>query len=363
VTLKVLLLSRYGPLGASSRVRFYQFLPALAARGVDVDVAPLLSDEAVKSRYRGRVTSLVDVVRMYGERLLCLRRPARYDLIWLEKELFPWLPALAEVLLGRARVPYVVDYDDAVFHQYDQSPSWWVRTLLGAKIDAVMRNAAMVTAGNDYLASRARRAGARRVEVIPSVVDAARYPPRPARSSGATNDFVIGWIGSPTTEKYLGAIAPALAALRGEGARLVLVGARAPALRALDPEIRPWSESSEVAEIQRFDVGIMPLTDDPWSRGKCGYKLIQYMAAGLPVVASPVGVNGTIVEPGTSGYLARDNEEWAAALRRLRDDRAAALMGQAGRARVEREFSSQAVLPRLEELLRAATVQRPAAAR
>ena len=131
-------------------------------------------------------------------------------------------------------------------------------------------------------------------------------------------DFVIGWIGSQSTTRYLVPLLTVLQQATGwEETSLRLVGSGELNLPGVAADIMDWSESSEVHAVQSFTVGIMPLQDDPWARGKCGYKLIQYMACGLPVVASPVGVNGEIVEHGVSGFLADTEAEWLAALSEL----------------------------------------------
>ncbi|MRR34164.1 glycosyltransferase, partial [bacterium] len=137
--------------------------------------------------------------------------------------------------------------------------------------------------------------------------------------------------------------------------RMVVIGAGTAALHGFPVDTRPWSEETEVSGINSFDVGIMPLRDDPWERGKCGYKLIQYMACGRPVVASPVGVNRAIVDHGVNGFLASSHEEWVRYLARLRDDPATrGVMGMAARRTVEAEFSLRVAAPRLLELLRSA---------
>jgi glycosyltransferase involved in cell wall biosynthesis len=211
----------------------------------------------------------------------------------------------------------------------------------------------VVVAGNEYLARRAAAAGARRVVVLPTVIDVTRYAPEACPSSG----FAIGWMGTPVTQRYLAPIARAIADVCAEGgSRVILVGATADAaVPACQVEIRPWSEESEAADVADFDVGVMPLADTEWEQGKCGYKLIQYMACAKPVVASAVGANRQIVEHGVNGFLATTDDEWRAALRRLRDDPALReRMGKAGRRRVEDQYSLAVAAPRLAELLRAA---------
>lgn len=349
--MRVLLLSRYGPLGSASRLRFYQYLPYLRDHGVAVDVSPLLSDAYVRRLYAGRRQPLLELLAAYGKRFAALARAQRYDLVWVEKEFLPWLPAFAPHLIGR---PYVVDYDDAAFHRYDRHANPLVRLLLGRKIDRVMRRAGMVVAGNDYLADRARTAGAARVEILPTVIDADRYA-RPKRAADH-GDFRIGWIGAPVTVGYLAGIEPALRqVLDAGGASLTIIGAQTPFAGRLPVDVRAWSEESEVDELHRLDAGIMPLPDEPFERGKCGYKLIQYMGCGLPVVASPVGVNRRIVEPGVNGFLAESDQDWVRALEELRRDPGLrARLGAAGRRKVEETYSLAVAAPRLLSLLESA---------
>lgn len=345
--MKVLALSKYGREGASSRLRFLQFMPALAAAGIDVTVAPLFDAAHLARIYGQDRRSVAHAVPRYARRLVALLgAPGRYDCAWLEGELFPYLPAWGERVLP---LPYVADYDDAVFHKYDGKP--FFTAVLGRKIEAVMRAAAVVTAGSPYVADEARRAGARRVVVLPTVVDLAHYPLLPP-PTGA--ELRVGWIGTPHTARYLAAIAPALArAARDVPLRLVVVGADV-AMPEIAVECHPWSEEREAELIASFDVGIMPLPDEPWERGKSGYKLIQCMAAGRPVIASPVGVNGEIVTG--VGRLASGADEWVAALVELARDRDRRLvLGRAARARVEERYSVEMVAPRVVEVLRGAS--------
>lgn len=348
--MRVLLLSRYGHLGASSRVRSYQYLPYLSERGIDVTSVPLLGDAVVADLYNGRRRDAVQIAATYCRRIWRLLRSSRFDLTWVEYEILPWIPAWAERLLGAVAPSFVVDYDDAVFHRYDLHRSPLVRAFLGRKIDAVMRRAVVVIVGNQYLADRAHLAGATRVETLPSTVDLARYH---VASRSPNTTYTIGWIGSPATARYLSLVRSALLEVCGnQRGRLVVVGGPPDVTTDNIPTVaRPWSEATEVSEIQRFDVGIMPLPDDPWERGKCGYKLVQYMACGLPVVASPVGMNAQIVEHGVNGFLATTTQEWITALDTLRDPSLRARMGLAGRAKVERSYALETTAPRLASLL------------
>lgn len=347
--MKVLALPRYGPQGASSRLRTHQFLPLLAAEGLNVTTVPLLSDALLEGRYRTGSYPAASVMKAYLERLSRLRRTESYDLIWIEKETLPWIPEVVEQRLLRGS-PYVLDYDDATFHRYDQHRLWAVRNALGKKIGRLMSRARLVTTGNDYLADYARRSGSEWVEVIPTVVDTNRYsredssPDRPVR---------IVWIGTPVTERYLGEVVEPLERLAQDvPLTFRIVGGRGIKVRGVDVEVVPWAEETEASSIAECDIGIMPIPDQPFERGKCGYKLIQYMACELPVVASPVGVNTSVVQDGGTGWLARSPTEWYQALKQLALNPAERTrMGAAGRTRVELHYSTTQAGPRLASLL------------
>jgi glycosyltransferase involved in cell wall biosynthesis len=353
-SLKVLYLARYGRLGASSRIRGYQYLPYLRDAGLDVTISPLLQDAYLKTLYTGAQPAWSDVFAAYARRVLALGRRRHFDVIWVEYEAFPWLPAALETAALAGSTPYLVDYDDAIFHRYDQHSNRWVRRWLGGKIDTIMKGAATVVCGNEYLAARAHLVGSRRVEILPTVVDLLRYPrcaqPRWIRAGDVP---VIGWIGSPATAHYLQQVRGPLAAVcQGGKARVRLVGARDPQWTDIPYEVLPWSEDTEVAMLKEIDIGIMPLPDSPWEQGKCGYKLIQYMACGLPVVASPVGVNRHIVTHGVNGFVADTSEQWEAALILLsRDGYFRRRMGAAGRALVESNYCVQVTAPRLVNII------------
>lgn len=344
--MKVLLLSRYGSLGASSRVRYMQYLEDFEAQGWSVEISPLFCDAYLKALY-GRRNRIALAVRGYFGRLYSLLRAKRFDVLIIEKELLPFMPALAERLLSGCSIPYVVDYDDALFHRYDLHSHGLVRRFLGRKIDVVMSNAAVVITGNDYLAERARKAGAIRIEIVPTVVDTDRYQAVRIRGEGPP---VVGWIGTPQTSRYLQPLLPVFEALQREmPVRFVAVGAREADFAGTQVEVWPWAEVTEVSSIQMFDIGIMPLDDTPWERGKCGYKLIQYMACNVPVVASPIGENRRIVKHGKNGLLAETLEDWQRALRCLliSDVSVRQTMGAEGRQGVEAWYSRRVQAPRL----------------
>lgn len=356
--MRLAVLTRYGRMGASSRLRMMQFAPALAEGAIEAEFLPFFDDRYLEDLYRG-ASRFRSSLSAYLRRLHQLRVARSADAIWLEKEALPWVPAILEGMIIPRHVPIVTDYDDAVFHRYDLHKLSIVRRLLGKKIDQVMATSSLVMAGNAYLADRARAAGAARVEIVPTVVDTDRYLVRPPPSSESVP--VVGWIGSPNTwQTYMAPILPMLLDVAVQsGARLRVVGAGVPTDLHPLVDVIPWSEADEVDQIHRMDIGIMPLDDSPWARGKCGYKLIQYMACGIPVIASPVGVNTEIVEHGVNGLLAAGEAAWREALVALLvNPHFRQCLGQAGRAQVEERYSTRIWGPRIVELLQSVAVGR-----
>ena len=354
IDLRVLALTRYGELGASSRLRFLQYLPRLYEDGIQVEVSPFFDDDALRARYLHGSHHPIKLIHSFRRRVDALLGRRRFDLLWIEKECLPWAPLWLERRLLRG-VPYLVDLDDAIFHRYDDHSFKLVRSLLGARIDRLMRASSLVVGGNAYLADRARRAGSPSVEVLPTVIDLARYPvPRTAYPFQARKEpGRLVWIGSPSTVHYLKLLAEPLRLLATRVPFTLRVIGATLRMPGVDVEEVAWRHDTEVASIAECDAGLMPLVDSPWERGKCGYKLVQYMACSLPVVASPVGVNAEIVSHGSNGFLAESADEWVLALGRLlKEPELRQFMGQQGRHRVESAYCLQVTAPRLSAMLR-----------
>lgn len=356
--MNVLLLSRYDRSGASSRLRTLQYLPFLQQKGFRIKVSPFFPGGYVRKLYEGRNT-LGCILRGFMHRFGAVCTSKQYDLIWVEKEIFPWLPFACERILFFGNVPVVVDYDDAVFHRYDQNKSRLVRSLLGKKIDNIMRRATLVICGNDYLAERASAAGARSIEMIPTAVNLDVY-----RTSHPTGEerITIGWIGTPLSAANLDCVLEPLRKIAGTYTiRFVIIGGcqKRRIFNGVPVEYWPWSEETEAHDIGEIDIGIMPLKDDSISRGKCGYKLIQYMACGKPVVASPIGANKTIVADGVNGYLAGDQSEWFEKLALLCNSPGLReKMGCEGRRIVEQRYCTRVTSRQLYSVLTSAIQSR-----
>ena len=337
--MKILYLTKYSRKGASSRLRSYQYFPFLEAEGISVIVKPLFDDAYLEKLYSGK-KPVVEILKAYIKRFFVLFTVFGYNKIVIEKEIFPYLPSWTERILAFLGVKYIVDYDDAIFHNYDLNPNKWIRFFLKDKIDLVMRSAQTVIAGNEYLAERAKKAGAKNVIVIPTVIDIERYHQKNEFNQDTT---VIGWIGSPSTFKYVKTLFPVFEKLAEQyPIEVQIVGAKEAVPVSFPIRFIEWTENSEVSAIAAFDIGIMPLEDSPWEKGKCSYKLIQYMACGIPVVASPVGMNNEVVSVGQNGFLAKDAADWYNALKEISIGKdKCRTFGSSGRQMVENKYTVQ----------------------
>lgn len=337
------------------RFRIEQWEPALRSEGIEIHYSPF-ADHALGETLKRRGAAprkVLGVGRALGRRLAEARRARDYDLVYVFREGALLGPALAERLLALRGVPFVFDFDDSVWVRY-VSPAnpltSWLR--FPGKTASLCRLARHVLAGNAFLESYARRFNAR-VSIVPTTIDTERYSPALRRPG---NIPVIGWTGSYSTARYLARLAGPLQRLRRRHEfRVVVVGAPALELPGVELELRPWRSASEVQDLADFDVGLMPLDDTEWERGKCGLKALQYMALGIPAVVSPVGVNTEIVRDGENGLLAGSEPEWEAALGRLlRDAGLRRRLGQAGRLTVESGYACRVHAPRVAAAFREA---------
>jgi len=343
------------PLGLApgQRYRIEQWAPYLRESGIDVQFECFADLELASSLYQpGRLIKKGWLMsRAWLARIGPVLRSAQYDALFLYREAALIGPALLE-RLARARNPRIVyDFDDAIWLRY-VSPSnrhlsylkwpWKTRTLC--------KLAAAVTVGNEHLAEYARRYN-HDVRVVPSTVSLREYGPVERRATPP--EPVVGWTGSHSSIQYLEIVKGALQTLaRRRRFRLRVVGVEQYSIPGVEVECTRWRAESEVEDLSQIDVGIMPLTDDPWTAGKCAMKAIQYLGLGIPAVVSPVGANCEVVEDGVAGFHARTESDWITTLERcLADGELRARMGNAGRARVAALYSAERQAPRLADIL------------
>jgi len=358
--MNVLMLALYDSLSASTRIRLLQYRGYLENQGITSRVDYLLPSNSVFLVFKERASktnyliaafvTFYVVLVAYLRRIKLLLLIRGFDLVIIHCEAFPFFPAFVERLLIRS--PYIYDFDDAIYLKYISGRFSWLSPFLGKKIRYTIAKASEITAGSRLLCDYARRFNGK-VTLVPSVADTSRLVPRrQGLTVDCTTHVVVGWIGSPTTSPYLELLIEPLKELsRYHDVKLLVVGGKAPSIKGVHIVEECWSHMKEQEFIQQFDIGVMPLTDTPWARGKCAYKLIQYMSCEVPVVASPVGANIDVIDA-SCGYLAKTNAEWLSYLLILADDPSLrARMGAAGRRRVLKHFSLQAASPILASVV------------
>jgi len=362
---RVLVLSPFPEEGAGHRFRIGQYIPHLEQAGYEVTVSSFFTPSFFRLVYRRghylRKAAVASALAL--RRLRAVLNVGRFDLVFIYREAFPVGPPFIEAAIARhGNPPIVYDFDDAIFLPHASEANRLIVSLkYSRKIPSILRHCAHVIAGNDFLAGYARAFNPS-VTTIPTGVDVTRFVPR--RGARPEGPLVIGWIGSPTTARYLEAMGPVFSTLAashdfalrvsGAGDDVAFPGVRVENVR--------WSLDREVELFNQCDIGVYPLSDDDWSRGKCGFKAIQFMATGVPVVAAAVGVNREIVQDGVNGFLASTPDEWIDRLTRLLTDAALrARFAEAGRATVTAGYSLQANLPRLLATFEQAMARRPSA--
>lgn len=351
--MRVLALSPVPERGAGCRFRVAQYRAHLEASGFELTIQPFFDDPFFAIVYEGglRARKAAHFLRRAVDRARTVLSRRDYDLFFIYREAFPIGPPLIEALLGTSGRPMVYDFDDAVFLPNVSEANRSVGALkYPQKVGQIIRRCAHVIAGNDFLAAFAR-AHNPAVTVIPTCVDTDLFAPAATATRPVPR---LGWIGTPTTVPYLAVLRPILAEL-AQASRFTLrvCGAGAPFdAPGVAVEHDRWMLEREVELFNTCDVGVYPLDDDDWGRGKCGFKAIQFMACGVPVVAAPVGVNREIIQDGVNGFLAATRDEWVRKLRRLIEDPDLRRdMGRRARATIVARYSLAVNGPRLASAL------------
>lgn len=351
------------PLGRmpAQRFRIEQWAPGLARLGITLEFDCLQSPELEDLIYRP--ANYGAKARMIAGGMLRraqgLRHAKEFDVVYVLRESARLGPALFERWLASAHIPYVFDFDDAIFlPNVTRANRAFGFLKCPGKTATSCRLAAHVMAGNQYLAEYARRFNSS-VTVVPTTIDTEKYqPPQQGRESPTP---LLVWTGSRTTVPYLESLAGPLAKLRARhNFRLRVVGAPKVSLPGLDVELVPWKAETEATVLQGAWAGLMPVPDGAWGRGKCGCKALQYMAVGVPAICSPVGVNSEIIEEGENGFMASSDAEWVEKLDMLlTTPKLRRQMGELGRATVKGWYSAEVQVPRVARILRSAACRAP----
>jgi glycosyltransferase involved in cell wall biosynthesis len=348
----------------------YSYLPALLEAGIEGSVSPFLSEAAFRRFYRpglpGLLWKAAGSVGGLAKRSRELSGQATADAVVIHREAVPRGNRRVFSRLRDLGLPVLYDLDDAIYmaprdfvEKGEDSRSVMTRGKVPGEVDFLLKESDAALVGNEVLAAHAREVGAKKVVLLPTPVDTETFRPDPSLRHDGERPLV-GWIGSPTATYCLRAIAPALsAAARRRPFRLLVVGASGPVeVPGVEVIQRDWALDREAEDYASLDVGLYPLPDNPWTRGKCGYKALLYAASGAPCIASPVGVNLEIVKDGETGFHAADDAAWEHHLVRLLGDAdLRASMGAAGRRLVEERYAVPVLAPILVKALKEAVAR------
>jgi glycosyltransferase involved in cell wall biosynthesis len=337
----------------NQRFRFEQYLPWLEEQGFRCTLSYLVEPEDDRYLYKpgSFLRKLGFVRRSIAKRRADVARSKDFDIIFVCREALMTRSTVFEKAFSKGRARVVYDFDDSIWlsNVSDANRRWsWVKD--PGKTARIIAMADMVFAGNDYLADYAKQFN-KRVAIVPTTIDTDEYRPRQASAEGPV---CIGWSGSITTIQHFQYALPALQEIHrryGDRVTFRVIGDGTYSEPSLGIQGLPWRKETELEDLAAIDVGIMPLPDDEWARGKCGLKGLQYMGLGIPAVMSPVGVNSTIIQHGENGFLAGSTEEWVEVLGRLVEDaELRRRMGDAARRSVEEHWSTKAWRDRYVQL-------------
>ncbi|MEA1873608.1 MAG: glycosyltransferase family 4 protein [Bacteroidota bacterium] len=328
------------------RFRIEQFLPALQDAGWEIQYSNILNqkDDAVfyvSGHYFGKFRIMI---KSFFHRLRDLKRAKKADMVFIYREAFMLGSTFFEKRLSKIQVPVIFDFDDSIWlndtSAGNQNLSWLKKPQKTAKI---CQFSDYVFVGNTYLAEYAKQFN-KQVHIFPTVIDTNYHKPSSAKQN--ESKICIGWTGTQPTLKHFETIIPTLKALheRYPDKLCFRVIVNFPyKTNAIPLEVIQWEKATEIETLQHFDIGIMPLPDDEWTRGKCGFKGLQYMALEIPTIMSPVGVNSDIIQDGENGFLAKNEAEWVEKISHLIESKSLRkTIGEAGRKTVVENYSKQA---------------------
>lgn len=338
----------------SQRFRLEQWASRLEAEGIQLEFRPFVNADLARRLYLpGRtIRKMIGLSRALVALAKAVPAKGAFDAAIVHRGASLIGPPFVERILAQ-RTRLVYDFDDAIhlLHTSEANRAFgWLK--FPGKTAQICHIAHAVTVGNEYLADFARRFNLD-VTVVPSSVDTGVYTPGPERARGG--QAVVGWMGSSTSQTYLEPFAPLLRRLVQRGLILRIISDRRPTDFDFPFEWKAWSAATEVEDLRGFDIGIMPLPDTEWARGKCAMKILQYMGVGVPSVGSDLGGNREVITDGVNGLLATGEDEWLEKILRLSQDQALAhRLGAAGRETVLARYSAEVCAQRFAEVLRRA---------
>lgn len=327
------------------RFRCEHFIPYLKQSGYKVTYSNILTKWDDKHFYsrRNYLIKLFIVIKSFIKRLYDLTRVRHYNAVFIYREAFMLGTALFEKIIKWQKVPIIYDFDDSIWlndtSQGNHELKWLKRP---SKTATICKTATTVIVGNSYLAQYAQQHN-NNVHIVPTTIDTEYHKKKTTQQHANKQPVVIGWTGTSTTLKHLYSLADIFVEIKekyGDSVQFSVIADTKPTLNNVMFNFEYWSLDNEIEQLSKFDIGIMPLPDNKWTRGKCGFKGLQYMALEIPAVMSPVGINSDIVIDGQNGFLPCNNSEWVEALSQLIENKdLRQSMGQQGRKTIETKFS------------------------
>ncbi|WP_312098329.1 glycosyltransferase family 4 protein [Niallia sp.] len=363
--MKILFFTPTAEIGASSRYRVYQYIEYLEKKGHDCTVKPFLTDDLYKkwkSNSLGNI--LLKMPIMIIKRFFDCLFVKKYDVVVIHRDIFPFGPLIFEKIIRIFNKNIVIDIDDAVFttetEEISGSNKLLYKLKYGTRFNASFKDSSMVICGNDFLEDYVSKYNVNTV-IVPTVVDTNHIIPREYSiiNKKSPNYVTIGWVGNPGNSSYLNQLTTIFSEINKFNLdvkiKLKFIGAKEEIKNSFpdfDVEVEKWSLDTEYEMLRQCDIGIMPLNDSNWSKGKCGLKLLQYMAVGIPVIASPIGVNNEIVINDYNGFLAYEKDEWVEKITTLiQNPELRMKLGVNGRSFVEKFYSLEKWAENLNQIL------------
>lgn len=354
--MKVLFFTQTTQNGASARYRVYQFLDYLKNGGIDCSVSPAVSDELLKAYLKS--SSVHVKFHFYASQILKrvgeLVKTRNFDIIFFQRDTIVYIYPVLEKIIALLNKNIIFDFDDPIYLSPLNKKVGLLFDFLWdrKKIERIIKLSKYVIVGNNFLKNYAANF-TKNVTVIPTSVNLSQYKSLP-KLTDANGKVTIGWTGSQGTFNYLKKFFPIFIELAKKyKIELKVIGAYGPEISGLKITYKDWNLNSEINEISSFDIGVMPLTNDEWSRGKSATKLLQYMAAGVPAVASPIGVNSEIIQDGTNGFLADSFDEWMQKISYLINDRVLAnRLSLEAKKTVAAHYSTEVNAPKLIKVIK-----------
>lgn len=346
IRMRILFLPKYHYEGPSSRYRTHKYITYFKEKGNEVSIKPLFRDNYVKKLYSGKNNSIISKAIDYINRFrYIIKNGKKFDLLVIEKELFPFVPyTIEKILLNNMK--YTLDFDDAISIRYKNR--FFINKIFGNKINKLARKSNLVTVGNHWYWNEIKYG---KLAYLPTVIDINDYSYNKCLLVEYEKPIIV-WIGSPATVKYLDILKNIFIKLsKNYDFKLRIIGAQIH-INGLDIECLTWSADKEFEYIYESDIGIMPLSNSEWEKGKCGFKIIQYMASGLPVVASDLPANDEIIVHEETGFIAKNEQEWYDYLEKLINNfELRETLGFAGRLRIENNYTYRVWGSRYVELV------------